>query len=57
MGKIKVLSENDIRKLINLDIVVKAVENAYKQKSNNKGNVWPLVLYEYEHDVFDLDII
>lgn len=56
MGKIKVLSENDIRKLINLDIVVKAVENAYKQKSNNKGNVWPLVLYEYEHDVFDLDI-
>ena len=56
MGKIKVLSENDIRKLINLDIVVKAVENAYKQKSNNKGNVWPLVFYEYEHDVFDLDI-
>ena len=21
-----------------------------------KGNVWPLVFYEYEHNVFDLDI-
>ena len=56
MGKIKVLSEENIRKIINLSIVVNAVENAYKQKNSNKGNVWPLVLYEYEHDIFDLDI-
>jgi ornithine cyclodeaminase/alanine dehydrogenase len=56
MGKIKVLSENDIRKIINLKIAINAVEEAYKQKSNNKGNVWPLVFYEYEHNVFDLDI-
>ncbi len=56
MSKIKVLSENNIRKIINLELVNKAVEGAYKQKSDNKGNVWPLVFYEYEHDVFDLDI-
>ncbi len=56
MSKIKVLSEKDIKKIINLKIAIDAVEEAYKQKSNNKGNVWPLVFYEYEHNVFDLDI-
>lgn len=56
MSKIKVLNESDINKIINLELAVNAVEKAYKQKSNNKGNVWPLVFYEYEHNVFDLDI-
>lgn len=56
MNKIKVLNKNDIEKIINLKIVTEAVEDAYKQKSNLQGNVWPLVFYEYEHNVFDLDI-
>lgn len=56
MSKIKVLSGNDIKEIINLKLAIDAVEEAYKQKSNNKGNVWPLVFYEYEHNVFDLDI-
>ena len=56
MSKIKVLSEKDIKKIINLKMAINAVEEAYKQKNNNKGNVWPLVFYEYEHNVFDLDI-
>lgn len=56
MNKIKILNENDISKIINMKIAINAVENAYKQKSNLKGNVWPLVFYEYEHNVFDLDI-
>lgn len=56
MNKIKILNELDIKKIINMNIAINAVESAYKQKSNNKGNVWPLVFYEYEHNVFDLDI-
>ena len=56
MSKIKVLSNEDVKKIINFDIAIKAVERAYKQKSNNKGSVWPIVFYEYEHNVFDLDI-
>ncbi len=56
MNKIKVLNEDDIKKIINMDIAIKAVEKAYMQKNSNKGNVWPLVFYEYEHNVFDLDI-
>lgn len=56
MGEVKVLSEKNIKELINFDLVVKAVESAYKQKSNMNAEVWPLVFYEYEHNVFDLDI-
>lgn len=56
MNKIKVLNEDDIKKIINMDIAIKAVEKAYMQKNSNKGNVWPLIFYEYEHNVFDLDI-
>ena len=56
MNKIKILNESDIKKILNMNIAINAVENAYKQKSNFKGNVWPLVFYEYEHNIFDLDI-
>jgi len=56
MNKIKVLNEENINQIINMNIALNAVESAYKQKSNSKGNVWPLVFYEYEHNVFDLDI-
>ena len=56
MNKIKVLNEEDIKKIINMNIAIKAVEKAYMQKNSNKGNVWPLVFYEYEHNIFDLDI-
>ena len=56
MSKIKILNEKDIKKIINLNIAINAVEKSYRQKSSNKGNVWPLVFYEYEHNVFDLDI-
>ena len=56
MSRVRVLSDKDISQIINLKSVVAAVEDAYKQKSNNEGNVWPMVFYEYEHEVFDLDI-
>ena len=56
MSKIKILSDKDIQKIIDLDIAACAVCDAYKQKSAGKGSVWPIVFYEYEHDVFDLDI-
>lgn len=56
MNKIKILNEVDIKSILNMNIALDAVEKAYKEKSNKKGNVWPLVFYEYEHNVFDLDI-
>ena len=56
MNKVKILSEKDIKSIINLKMTIKAVEAAYMQKSNKQAEVWPLVFYEYEHDIFDLDI-
>ena len=56
MNKIKILNEEEIKKIIDLNMAIEADESAYLQKSNSKGNVWPLVFYEYEHNVFDLDI-
>lgn len=56
MTKIKVLNEKDVNRLINMDLAIKAVENAYSQKNSTNSNVWPLVFYEYEHNIFDLDI-
>ena len=56
MNKIKILNEDDIKSIISLKLAIEADESAYIQKSQSKGNVWPLVFYEYEHNVFDLDI-
>lgn len=39
-----------------MEMTINAVEKAYMQKNSHKGNVWPLVFYEYEHNIFDLDI-
>lgn len=54
--KIKILNETNIKEIINMNIALNAVEKAYMQKSAGQGNVWPLVFYEYEHNIFDLDI-
>lgn len=56
MTTIKVLNEEDVNRLINMDLALNAVEKAYSQKNSTNSNVWPLVFYEYEHNVFDLDI-
>ena len=56
MTKIKILNKENIEELIDIKMAIEAVESAYVQKSAGKGKVWPLVFYEYEHNVFDLDI-
>ncbi len=56
MNKIKILNKLEIKNILNMNMALNAVESAYSQKNSLKGNVWPLVFYEYEHNVFDLDI-
>lgn len=56
MTKIKVLNENDVNSLIDMELAIRAVENAYREKNSTNSHVWPLVFYEYEHNIFDLDI-
>lgn len=56
MTKVRILSASAIEKLFTLDMAVKAVENAYFQKSTQSGCVWPMVFHEFVHGQSDLDI-
>ena len=56
MGKIRVLGKEDIKKVINLNIALEAVEKAYVQKHTKNGEVWPMVFHEFEPGKADLDI-
>lgn len=56
MGKIRVLSGEDIEKVFNLNMALEAVEKAYVQKHTGSGQVWPMVFHEFEPGKADLDI-
>ncbi len=56
MHKIFVLSEEDTRQLLELEEVIEAIENVYKEKSSGSGKVFPLVFHEFEKGVADMDI-
>ena len=56
MHKIFVLSEDDTRQLLELEEVIEAIENVYKEKSSGSGKVFPLVFHEFEKGVADMDI-
>jgi len=56
MHKIFVLSEDDTRQLLELEEVIEAIENVYKEKASGSGKVFPLVFHEFEKGVADMDI-
>ena len=56
MHKIFVLSEEDTRQLLELEEIIEAIENVYKEKSSGSGKVFPLVFHEFEKGVADMDI-
>ncbi|MDO4622941.1 MAG: ornithine cyclodeaminase family protein [Eubacteriales bacterium] len=56
MGMIRILSEQDIEKLFTLKDAIAAVEEAYLQKQEGGGELWPMVFHEFEPGVADLDI-
>ena len=56
MAEVRILCAKDIEKLFTLDMAVQAVENAYRQKSNGDGCIWPMVFHEFVHGQADLDI-
>ena len=56
MSKIRILSAADVEKLFTVDMALAAVEDAYVQKSDGSGSVWPMVFHDFETGVADLDI-
>lgn len=56
MAKILVLGKKDIECLFTVEMAIKAVEQAYREKNTGKGAVWPMVFHEFDPGHADLDI-
>lgn len=56
MGKMMVLSSEDIARVFTVDDALAAVEDAYRQKAQGKGIAWPMVYEQFEPGVADMDI-
>lgn len=56
MFKIRVLSNKDVKQVLNVKQVIDVVETVYKSKSNSKAETWPTVFYDFEPGKADMDI-
>ncbi|MBA1335307.1 MAG: Ornithine cyclodeaminase [Firmicutes bacterium] len=56
MAKLRVLNQEAIEGAIDMRSVIKAVEDAYVQKSSGEAVVFPLIFYEFEPGKADMDI-
>lgn len=55
MAKLKVLNANDIAHLLDMPSVINVVEDAYKEKADHSGEIWPMVYHAFS-DMADMDI-
>ena len=56
MFEIRILSKEDVKKIISIQQVIEVVESVYKAKSDGLTDVWPTVFYEFKRGKADLDI-
>lgn len=56
MTQIRVLSADDISKVLAVTDAIEAVEDAYRQKAEGEGTAWPMVYEQFEPGVADMDI-
>ena len=56
MKQVAILSKEDTQKVLKIEDVIKAVDSVYRQKAEGKAVVWPMVFYEFEPGVADMDI-
>ena len=56
MSEVLVLSQEDIAKVLDMKLAIKAVEDVYIQKASGNAEVFPMVFHEFESGVADMDI-
>ncbi len=56
MGQIRVLSAEQSKDVLSMEDVIGAVSSVYSEKARENTVVWPLVFYEFEPGVSDMDI-
>ncbi|OBZ11795.1 ornithine cyclodeaminase family protein [Bacillus sp. FJAT-27264] len=52
----RILSDKDVRKVLNVQQVIDLVEAVYKAKSDNKTETWPTIFYDFVPGRADMDI-
>lgn len=56
MSKIRILNKEDVLSVFTMEMALKAVDSAYREKASGKGSVWPMVFHEFQPVAADLDI-
>ncbi|MGN0316292.1 MAG: ornithine cyclodeaminase family protein [Fusicatenibacter sp.] len=56
MSEILILSREDVEACLTMEMAVRGVENAYRQKAEGKGVLFPLVTHVFEEEKADMDI-
>lgn len=56
MFKVRVLNQENIKKVLDMASVIDAVERVYVLKHQKKADVFPMVFHEFERGVADMDI-
>lgn len=54
--KLRVLSQQDVAKALNMDLVLDTVESVYKYKAEDKTVLWPTVFHDFNPGHQDMDI-
>lgn len=56
MNSIRIISDNDVERILDLQNTIMCVENAYRQKANNLATILPLVSADLVEGKADMDI-
>ncbi|WDV46344.1 ornithine cyclodeaminase family protein [Clostridiaceae bacterium M8S5] len=56
MFKVKVLNQEVLKSILQMPMVIEAVEQVYTLKAENKTTLFPMVFHEFETGVADMDI-
>lgn len=56
MFSVKVLNQEVIKKTLGMKQVIERVEKVYALKAEKKADVWPMIFYEFDPGVADMDI-
>ncbi|BEP27992.1 hypothetical protein [Helicovermis profundi] len=56
MFKLKVLNHEVLKEVLEMKMVLKAIENVYVLKAERKTELFPMVFHEFNPGVSDMDI-
>lgn len=56
MNNFKILNQQQLQEILDMNSVIKSNEEVYKAKSDNETVVWPTTYYEFEPGKADMDI-